>query len=390
MQEEPSDVFPSRNFEPRIYGVGAWTPHLFFGYDLVAMLRPRVLVELGTDLGESYFTFCQATAENNTGTRCFAVDTWLGDEQSGRCDEATFTQVAAHNREYYDKFSKLVRGTFDEARDFFRDESIDLIHFDGLHSEEAVRHDLTNWLPKLRPGGVVLMHDVLLRRPDFGVWKIWSELSERGRSWTFEDEPGLGVWQNPPNELLPGVLEVLFSDAEHERAELLKYYGTRTAQLRERIAREWRDGTVHRLPFLQQTTIQAFFSEDGAHREENAVNVRIGHDGWKNLSLTSRRRAEAKPLRIDFMSPLTIIEIASLRLRRGSKSFFHATHATDFDVIHFGADVERLPHPTQLRLKITGIDPQLYLPPFDSDETDEALVLEMQLRVEPGNEADDR
>jgi hypothetical protein len=283
-----------------------------------------------------------------------------------------------------------MRCTFDEALDSFQDESIDLIHFDGLHSEEAVRHDLTNWLPKLRPGGLVLMHDVLLRRPDFGVWKIWSELSERGRSWTFEDEPGLGVWQKPPNALLPEFLEALFSGAEHERAELLKYYWTRTAQLRDRIAREWRDATVRRLPFLQQTTIQAFFSEDGTHREENAVNVRIGHDGWKNLSLISRRRAEAKPLRIDFMSPLTVIEIASLRLRRGSKLFFQANRATDFDVIHFGGDVERLQHATHLRLKITGIDPQLYLPPFNSDETDEAFVLEMQLRVEPGNEANDR
>ena len=87
------------------------------------------------------------------------------------------------------------------------------------------------------------------------------------------------------------------------------------------------------------------------------------------------------------MSPLTIIEVASLRLKRGSKLLFQAECATDFDVIHFGGDVERLPHPTHLRLNITGIDPQLYLPPFNSDETDEAFVLEMQLRVEPGNKA---
>jgi hypothetical protein len=49
---------PSRHFEPRVYGVGAWTPHLHFAYDLVAVLKPALLVELGVDRGESYFAFC--------------------------------------------------------------------------------------------------------------------------------------------------------------------------------------------------------------------------------------------------------------------------------------------------------------------------------------------
>ena len=51
---------PSCHFEPRIYGVGAWTSHLYFAYDLVATLKPALLVELGVDRGESYFAFCQS------------------------------------------------------------------------------------------------------------------------------------------------------------------------------------------------------------------------------------------------------------------------------------------------------------------------------------------
>ena len=37
---------PSINFEPLRYGLGAWTEHVFFAYDLVAQLKPRLLVEL--------------------------------------------------------------------------------------------------------------------------------------------------------------------------------------------------------------------------------------------------------------------------------------------------------------------------------------------------------
>src|SRR2546423_13990979 len=89
---------PSRRFEPQIYGVGAWTAHLHFAYDLIALVRPRLLTELGTDRGESYFAFCQSAAENKTATRSFAVDSWQGDVQAGQYDETTFAQVAAHNR----------------------------------------------------------------------------------------------------------------------------------------------------------------------------------------------------------------------------------------------------------------------------------------------------
>src|SRR5437868_4227788 len=132
---------PSRHFEPRLCGVGAWTPHLPFAYDLVAVLQPAVLVELGVDRGESYFAFCQSALEHQTGTRCFGVDTWRGDAHAGGYDEATFAQVSGYNRAKYESFSTLIRSSFDEALARFDDDSIDVLHLDGLHTEAAVRHD---------------------------------------------------------------------------------------------------------------------------------------------------------------------------------------------------------------------------------------------------------
>src|ERR1043166_3098560 len=115
---------PSHHFEPRIYGVGAWTNHLHFAYDLVAALQPGVLVELGVDRAESYFAFCQSAVENKTGTRCFGVDTWEGDQHAGGYDETTFAQVSGHNRANYEKFSTLIRASFDAALEQFAPESI--------------------------------------------------------------------------------------------------------------------------------------------------------------------------------------------------------------------------------------------------------------------------
>lgn len=372
---------PSQDFNPRIYGVGAWTANLHFAYDVIALLRPATFVELGTDQGESYFAFCQSVAENDTGTRCFAVDTWRGDEHAGQYDETTFAQVTAHNRAHYERFSTLLRNTFDTALEKFPDASIDLLHLDGLHSEEAVRHDVENWLPKLRPGGLLLMHDVAVRTRGFGVWKVWADLAKRSRSWRFPDGPGLGIWQNSPNESLPTLLETLFAGPVKDQDALLNYYRGRTSELQEKIAREWRDGTVDDLPFLQQTVIQVFYSNDGSHREEDSTNARIGHNGWKEISIPLPMGARANPLRIDFVSPLTILEISSVQLRSGDKFLFQASDITGFDKITLAGDITRLPHPGFLRLNITGLDPQLYLPAFPASSENERLILQLRLRV---------
>jgi hypothetical protein len=372
---------PSDRFEPRIYGVGAWTSHLHFAYDLVATLKPRVLVELGVDRGESYFAFCQSAQENSTGTLCFGVDTWRGDEHAGGYDETTFAQVSGHNRANYETFSTLVRASFDTACQGFEPESIDLLHIDGLHTESAVRHDVDSWLAKVRPGGVILLHDVDVHSRDFGVWKVWTELQERGRSWTFHDGPGLGVWQKPPAAQLPGFLEQLLAPPNERNGALAKYYTERADELQRKISDHWRDGTIRQTPFAQQTIIQVFYTADGGHREEDSVYARVGHEEWKEIRIQLPPGAGAAPLRIDFVSALTTIDVASIRLRKAGSIYFSAPEETGFDSIGVSGDVERLAHPTELRLKITGIDPQLYLPAVTLPPGDEPLVLDLRLQV---------
>jgi Methyltransferase domain len=372
---------PSHHFEPRIYGVGAWTSHLHFAYDLVAVMKPAMLVELGVDRGESYFAFCQSATENQTGTRCFGIDTWQGDQHAGGYDETTFAQVSAHNRANYEMFSTLIRASFEDALERFEPESIDLLHIDGLHTESAVRRDVDAWLPKVRPGGLILLHDVDVRSRDFGVWKIWAELRERGRSWTFHDGPGLGVWQKPPALELPGFLAQLLAPPNEWNDTLAKYYTERADELQRKIGEHWRDGTIRHSPFAQQTIIQVFYSPDGSHREEDSVYARAGHEEWKDVRIDLPTSVGAASLRIDFVSALTTIEIASIRVTKGAAIPFAADDATGFESIKIAGDVEPLPDPKQLRLRVTGIDPQLYLPVINVPAGDLPLVVHLRLRV---------
>jgi Methyltransferase domain len=347
------------------------------------VMKPALLVELGVDRGESYFAFCQAADENQTGTRCFGIDTWRGDQHAGGYDETTFAQVAEHNRNNYESFSTLLRSNFDDALARFAEASIDVLHLDGLHTEMAVRHDVESWLPKLRPGGILLLHDVRVRNKDFGVWKIWAELQQQSRTWTFEDGPGLGAWQKPPERTLPGFLDELLAPPNESNAALARYYTERAQATQEKIARHWRDGSIRNTPFSQQTIIQVFHSTDGSHREEASIYARVGHEGWKDVRIELPPDAGAAPLRIDFVSALTSIEVASIVVSKGNAIAFFATEQTGFASIIVAGDAELLPHPSFLKLRITGIDPQLFLPPLSLPSGSGLLTLQMRLRVEP-------
>jgi len=174
-------------------GAGPWVGHVPFAFWIIEQLRPRIFVELGTHYGQSYFGFCQSVLANGLSTKCYAVDTWQGDEHAGLYDEEVFAYVEARNRRLYHVFSKLLRMRFDDALSCFNDGTVDLLHIDGLHTYEAVRHDFETWLPKLSSRGVVLFHDVNVRERGFGVWRLWEELTTRYPHIEFEHSHGLGV-----------------------------------------------------------------------------------------------------------------------------------------------------------------------------------------------------
>jgi hypothetical protein len=199
---------------PERQASSAWLEHTPFAMWLTSALRPRLLVELGTYYGTSYCSFCQAIEALGLPTRAFAVDTWEGDPHSGEYTSEVFEDLRLYHDPRYGRFSALLKMTFDEALSHFADKEIDLLHIDGYHAYEAVRHDYETWRPKVSDRGIILFHDVEVRERNFGVWRLWEELTAEFPSFTFLHELGLGVLAVGPD--VPDELRVLLELRDEE------------------------------------------------------------------------------------------------------------------------------------------------------------------------------
>ncbi|WP_245318020.1 MULTISPECIES: class I SAM-dependent methyltransferase [unclassified Mesorhizobium] len=184
---------------------------------LIDSLRPHRFVELGTHTGVSYCAACQAIELLGLSCSCYAIDTWKGDEHAGFYDEGVYAGLATYHDAKYSAFSRLVRSTFDEAVGHFEDESIDLLHIDGMHTYDAVRHDFETWRPKLTKNAIVLFHDTNVRERDFGVFRLWSEVSAGRPHFEFLHGHGLGVLAM--GNSYPKAVEALFTSGEQDHGQ---------------------------------------------------------------------------------------------------------------------------------------------------------------------------
>ena len=197
----------------------AWSGHLCFSKILIAEFKPKLFVELGTHWGNSFFSFCSAVKLFNTDTKCFAIDSWKGDPQAGMYgaeNQNIYYSVLKYAETNYGDFAECRKMMFDEALKEFEDNSIDLLHIDGFHTYEAVHHDFYAWLPKVKAGGIIIMHDVNEYQESFGAWRVWNEIEQKtNEKHLFRHSHGLGVWRKPGGEPLPdGVIRSLLVNDE--------------------------------------------------------------------------------------------------------------------------------------------------------------------------------
>lgn len=141
--------------------------------DLFRPVKNGIFVEIGVFGGANLLHLHQCAVQN--GSHLYGIDPFENIRLFNGSDASGMESLAARRRLYFQALHETLdrimtkyalRDTItlivDEsarAQEAFSDNSIDLLHIDGDHSEEAVYQDLTLYWPKMRHGGVIIGDD---------------------------------------------------------------------------------------------------------------------------------------------------------------------------------------------------------------------------------------
>ena len=162
----------------------AWKPNEQFYKDLIGDIGYiGCIVEVGVDYGFSLFTF----ATDYPDALVVGVDNFSYDESE---------KAKAHLEKHVGLFKNIRIFEFESAEarkawsqpDIYCD--IDILHIDADHSYASVKRDFELWSDAVRPGGVVMFHDIHSFPNDVG--KFFNELE--GTKKTIDEGAGLGLW----------------------------------------------------------------------------------------------------------------------------------------------------------------------------------------------------
>ncbi|MFF2488820.1 class I SAM-dependent methyltransferase [Microbacterium sp. NPDC058062] len=282
----PFWLTPAAYWMPVHYPTSAWWTHGPFAAWMIDVLRPSVVVELGTHFGYSCFAFAEASKRLGLTTTINALDTWQGDDHAGFYGEDVLDYVDGISRAEYADSVRLIRGRFDESRPLFADASVDLLHIDGRHGYDDALADFSEWRSTVREGGVVLFHDIAEKGNGFGVWRLWDEIATPGRSFAFSHGHGLGVLSmgEPSAPALRALFEADAPTAERIRSDF--------ARLGEVAARQAWLLTLPR----ELDQVRAEVRARSAHEEQQAVELKAQRDHIDAMTASTSWRVTA-PLR---------------------------------------------------------------------------------------------
>jgi len=175
-----------------------WAGHRNFAYDYIANIKPGLVVELGTHYGSSFFAFLQAVEDGFSPlTKLYGIDAWSavpGNEWTTKEYEIDIYEIFLNTLKAYNSKAYHIKKIFRHALNDFIDESIDLLHIDGTHTYEAVKHDYESWLPKLKNDAVIFFHDISKTSylHEDSAPKFWLELKSEYKL-EFDYCYGLGI-----------------------------------------------------------------------------------------------------------------------------------------------------------------------------------------------------
>lgn len=169
-------------------------------YSLITNLRPERVLAIGSRHGYVPSIIALALKANGAGKLDF-VDANYGDTTHGV--DVAFGGVENWTGDPAEKFSRfglrdVISFHIQRSSDFFAacESKYGYIYLDGNHSYEGSRYDFEESLKLAADGALIVLHDVAVTQPGFGVNRLFAELEEsRYSKILIPAWPGLGIVQ---------------------------------------------------------------------------------------------------------------------------------------------------------------------------------------------------
>ena len=175
----------------------------FIHYAFIRNLRPKKILCIGSGHGFIPAICALACKDNQSGQVDF-VDAAYSKNHSKSWGGIGFWQKvdAKHHFSLFglERWIKIYLITSEEFADNYKKNKYDYIYIDGDHSYEGVKNDFELFWPRLKKGGFLVFHDIVVKNwgnlKNFGVWKLWQELKLDSKI-IFPNPPesGLGIIQ---------------------------------------------------------------------------------------------------------------------------------------------------------------------------------------------------
>ena len=142
-------------------------PYLKLFYDTAKYFRGNIeiaILEIGVGRGHSTNHFLSGiSSRKNKKGMLYSIDV------TPQCKDRVKAPLT--------QFWRFIFGdsTVKETMDHLRGIEFDVLLIDGNHLYSIVREDFENYVPLVKSGGLVFMHDVLV--PRYGVKDFWKEIT---------------------------------------------------------------------------------------------------------------------------------------------------------------------------------------------------------------------
>jgi predicted O-methyltransferase YrrM len=180
---------------------------------LIALLRrcaPRVVVEIGTARGGTFYAWCQVADPDAILVSIDLPGGPFGGDRAGRDSSALREYGQAEQQLHFIEADSHDEATRTRLVQILGGKEIEFLMIDGDHTYEGVRQDFEMYAPLVREGSPIAFHDILPHSEDSlsEVDRFWNEIRSGYRHLELTDAApgapygGIGVlyWERSAGE----------------------------------------------------------------------------------------------------------------------------------------------------------------------------------------------